>query len=105
MLLPFWPLRPHLFDEPPSSVASPLVPGLEAALLFRMDGLGPSCSRLGPPPPKMADTDECGDRAYFWRDDVTAIHSDMTREIGSTATETGRLLYCMRDMCPWNRRA
>jgi hypothetical protein len=52
----------------------------------------------------MADTDECGDRAYFWRDDVMAIHSDMTRDIGSTATETGRLLYCMRDMCPLNRR-
>jgi hypothetical protein len=52
----------------------------------------------------MADTEECGDRAYFWRDDVMAIHSEMTRDIGSTATETGRLLYCMRDMCPLNRR-
>lgn len=25
------------------------------------------------------------------------MHSDMTRETGSTATETGRLRYCMRD--------
>jgi hypothetical protein len=32
-----------------------------------------------------------------------AMHSDMTRDTGSTATETGRLLYCMRDECA-NRR-
>jgi len=29
--------------------------------------------------------------------DVIAMDSDMTRDTGSTATETGRLLYCMRD--------
>jgi len=32
--------------------------------------------------------------------EVMAIDSDMTRDTGSTATETGRLLYCMRDEMP-----
>jgi len=45
----------------------------------------------------MADTDESGDRVYFWMAEVMAMHSDITNETGSMATETGRLLYCMRD--------
>jgi hypothetical protein len=52
--------------------------------------------RLGLPP-RMAETDECGDRACFWMAEVMAMHSDMTRDTGSTATETGRLRYCMRE--------
>lgn len=46
----------------------------------------------------MADTEECGDLACFWIAEVIEIHSDMTREIGSIATETGRLRYCIRGM-------
>lgn len=52
--------------------------------------------RLGLPP-RMAETDEYGDRACFWMAEVIAIHSEMTRDTGSTATETGRLRYCIRD--------
>jgi len=48
-------------------------------------------------PPRMAATDELGDRACLWRADVIAMHSEMTSDTGSTATDTGRLLYCMRE--------
>jgi hypothetical protein len=51
--------------------------------------------RLGLPP-RMAETDECGERAYFWMAEVMDMHSDMTSDTGSTAIETGRLRYCMR---------
>lgn len=47
-------------------------------------------------PPRMADTDELGLRACFWIADVMEMHSEMTREMGSTATVTGLLRYCMR---------
>lgn len=46
-------------------------------------------------PPRMAETDECWERAYFWMAEVIEMHSDMTREMGSTATDTGRLRYCI----------
>lgn len=45
----------------------------------------------------MAETDECGDRACFWMADVIVMHSDITSETGSTATETGRERYCIRE--------
>lgn len=32
--------------------------------------------------------------------DVMEMHSEMTKEIGSTATDTGRLRYCMRGASP-----
>jgi hypothetical protein len=51
----------------------------------------------------MADTDECAERAYFWIALVIVMHSDITREIGSTATVTGRLRYCMREDCAARR--
>lgn len=47
-------------------------------------------------PPRMADTDELGLRACFWIAEVMEMHSEMTREMGSTATVTGLLRYCMR---------
>jgi hypothetical protein len=47
-------------------------------------------------PPRIAETDECGERAFFWMAEVMEMHSEMTKETGSTATETGRLLYCIR---------
>lgn len=47
-------------------------------------------------PPRMADTDECGERACFWMAEVIEMHSEITNETGSTATETGRLRYCIR---------
>lgn len=47
-------------------------------------------------PPSMADTDECWERACFWIAEVIEMHSDITRDTGSTATETGRLRYCIR---------
>jgi hypothetical protein len=46
-------------------------------------------------PPRIAETDECGERACFWIADVMDMHSEMTRDTGSTATETGRLRYCI----------
>lgn len=35
---------------------------------------------------------------------MTAMHSDITRDMASTATETGRLRYCMREAWPLKRR-
>lgn len=32
------------------------------------------------------------------------MHSDITNDTGSTATETGRLLYCIREECVGTRR-
>lgn len=44
----------------------------------------------------MAETEECWERACFWMAEVMEMHSEMTSETGSTATDTGRLRYCMR---------
>lgn len=95
MLFPFLPLKPQ---RTRSAVPSPVM--LAAALLLLplprdTEFVGPSCTGLGPPP-SMAATEEWGDRACFWIAEVIAIHSAMTRETGSTATETGRLRYCIR---------
>lgn len=43
----------------------------------------------------MADTDEWGDGMRFRISDVIEMHSDITNETGSTATDTGRLRYCI----------
>lgn len=90
MLLPFLPRKPHRFSRPASWVA------LLASLPPRRAGLGGLRSTGFGLPPRMADTDECGDRACFCMAEVMEMHSDITREIGSTATETGRLLYRIR---------
>lgn len=48
-------------------------------------------------PPRIAATDRLGDRACLCSADVIDMHSEMTKDTGSTATETGRLLYCIRE--------
>lgn len=95
MLFPFLPRSPQ---RTRSAVPSPVM--FAAALLLLplprdTEFEGPSCTGLGPPP-RIAATDEWGDRACFCMAEVIAMHSAMTRETGSTATETGRLRYCMR---------
>ncbi|KAK5624507.1 hypothetical protein RRF57_000223 [Xylaria bambusicola] len=45
----------------------------------------------------MEDTEEPAHRACLRIIDVTDIHSDITNETGSTATDTGRLLYCVSE--------
>lgn len=54
----------------------------------------PNCIVLGFPP-RMAETEKWEERACFWMAEVIVIHSDMTNETGSTATDTGRLRYCI----------
>jgi hypothetical protein len=95
-LLPFFPRSPHLM-----AAASPALSAGVSECDLRARRAAPavggtSWMRLGLPP-RMAETDECGERACFWMADVMAMHSDITRDTGSTATETGRLRYCMRD--------
>ena len=91
MLFPLFPRRPHRFSRPLSSGGLPPI-----NLAPRRAGLG-GLRRTGfGLPPRIAETDEWGDLAYFWMADVMEMHSDMTRETGSTATETGRLLYRIR---------
>lgn len=95
MLLPFWPRKPQRLLAAMASEPLSSAPGGARELLLRPleAGLcGPSCMGLGLPP-RMAETEECGDRAFFWIADVMDMHSEMTKEMGSTATETGRLRY------------
>ena len=97
-LLPFCPRNPHRFVTPLSLVPSRLAPTLPAGLLLRAPSLGlggPRCTGFGLPP-RIAETVEGGDRACLWIADVIDMHSEMTREMGSTATDTGRLRYCIR---------
>jgi hypothetical protein len=95
MLLPFLPRSPHLLAKPPSSspsaiddlalcllrllISSPGVEGLELCLPG-LDGLLP---------PRIAETDECAQRACLRMADVTVIHSVVIKATGSTATEIG----------------
>lgn len=104
MLLPFLPRNPHLFAGPTSLEPSPGRPAVTFLWARLRPGLGgPRCTKFGLPP-RMAATDECCDRAYFCMADVIAMHSEMTSDTGSTATDTGRLLYCIRDDCGGPRR-
>ena len=96
MLLPFWPLKPHLFAGPRSPDPSPAAFRASPFFVLRPGVGGPSWTRFGLPP-RMAETEESGDLAFFWIADVIAMHSDITKDAGSTATDTGRLLYCMRE--------
>lgn len=97
MLFPFFPRNPHRFATPMSCVPSTLTLVTEPLLPGRRSGLGgPSWTGFGLPP-KMEDTEEPAQRACLRIADVTDIHSDTTNETGSTATDTGRLLYCVLD--------
>jgi hypothetical protein len=102
MLLPFFPRNPHLLV---AMSLEPSASGSDADLRSRrpFGPGGPSWMTLGLPP-RMAETDECGDRACFWTAEVIAMHSDITRDTGSTATDTGRLRYCMREESNMLRR-
>ena len=95
MLFPFLPRKPHRLARPTSSspsaiddlalcllillISSPGVAGLELCLPG-LDGL---------PPPSIAETEECAQRACLRMADVTVIHSVVIRATGSTATEIG----------------
>jgi hypothetical protein len=104
MLLPFFPRKPHRLDELMSVAASLEVFSLEPLRALLRPGVGgPSWTRFGLPP-RIADTDECCDRADFCMEDVIAMHSDQTRETGSTATDTGCRRYCMRQVDVGARR-
>lgn len=110
MLLPFFPRRPQRLAGPksmsgPLPAAPRLAPEPVAVRwpLRRTDVsadepiLNEADARLGAPPPSMADTDRCCECACFWMAEVMLMHSDITSETGSTATDTGWLRYCMRD--------
>lgn len=83
MLLPFFPRSPHLLGTASSSSPPLMMPcpvrsrRCTAGVLFE-------------DPPKMADTDECAQRACLRIADVTVMHSVTTRATGLTATEMGR---------------
>lgn len=95
MLLPFWPRRPQrlltaMASEP---LSSPPVAARGLLALPLGAELGEaSCRGLGLPP-RIAETEECGERACFCIAEVIDMHSDMTSEIGSTATEIGLFRY------------
>ena len=104
MLLPFLPRRPHLLVGPKSPETSLSGLAAEEPLdRLRIELGGPSWTRFGVPP-RMAETDECGDRVYLWMAEVIAMHSDMTNDTGSTAIDTGLLRYCIRDESTGARR-
>ena len=63
MLLPFFPRSPHLFVAR-SPEASPGVSEDDFRVRRAPAEGGTSCMRLGLPP-RIAETDECGDLAYF----------------------------------------
>jgi hypothetical protein len=98
MLLPFFPLSPHRLaarSPGPFSVVS-AANALDERRPVEPGG-GTSWIKLGLPP-RMAETEDAYcERAVFWMADVMAMHSDMIRDTGSTATVTGRLRYCMRE--------
>lgn len=95
MLLPFFPRSPQRLVRP-SSTSKKALPGLPAPLpdfewielLFICSGVRPwrPLSRA-PPPPRMAETDDCAQRACFLIAEVTVMHSVVIRATGSTAME------------------
>lgn len=89
MLFPFFPLNPHRVEMLPSSSSAPKLPA--ESILRSLGGC------LVGPPPRMAETDECAQRACFRMADVTVIHSVTTRATGSMATVTR--LELRPDMC------
>lgn len=98
MLLPFFPRSPHRLaarSPAPFSVVS-AANALDERRPVEPGG-GTSWIKLGLPP-RMAETEDAYcERADFWMADVMAMHSDMIKDTGSTATVTGRLRYCMRE--------
>lgn len=96
MLFPFFPLRPQRLaarSPEPSRRGSADID----LRLRRGPGLGGRMGVRFGLPPRIAATDRLGERACLCSADVIEMHSDMTKDTGSTATETGRLLYCIRE--------
>jgi hypothetical protein len=83
MLLPFFPLRPHLLGT--ASSCSPALT-MPCPVRSRRWTAGVLFEEL----PRMAATEECAHRACLRMADVTVIHSVTTRATGLTATVMGR---------------
>ena len=83
MLLPFFPLRPHLLGTA-SSCSPPLI--MPCPVRSRRWTAGV----LLEDPPNIAATEECAQRACFRMADVTVMHSVTTSATGFTATVMGR---------------
>lgn len=82
-LFPFFPRSPHLLGTA-SSCSPPLM--IPCPVRSRRWTAGV----LFEDPPRIAETDECAQRACFRMADVTVIHSVTTRATGLTATVMGR---------------
>jgi hypothetical protein len=83
MLLPFFPLNPHLLGT--ASSCSPALTMPWPVLSLRCT-VGVLFEEL----PRIAATEECAHRACLRMADVTVIHSVTTRATGFTATVMGR---------------
>ena len=83
MLLPFFPLRPHLLGTA-SSCSPPLI--IPCPVRSRRWTAGV----LLDDPPSIAATEECAQRACFRIAEVTVMHSVTTSATGLTATVIGR---------------
>jgi hypothetical protein len=83
MLLPFFPLSPHLLGT-----ASSCSPALTMPCPVR--SLRCTVGVLFDELPRIAATEECAHRACLRMADVTVIHSVTTRATGFTATVMGR---------------
>lgn len=98
MLFPFFPRNPHRPASPTSpfsSSSTPLAPPLlPCKLAAGLPDAGVDIPLFGlpmspdpPPPPRIAETDDCAHRAFFRIAEVTVMHSVVTSAIGSIATE------------------
>ena len=103
MLFPFFPRSPHLPVKPSSTVRRPLFSFvvwldplccLELPLVCMGNLPLPLPLSSAPPPPKIAETDDCAHRACFLIADVTVIHSVVIRATGSTAID---MLFSKRE--------
>jgi hypothetical protein len=82
MLLPFFPLSPHLLGTASSCSPALVMP---CPVRSRRCTAGGLFEEL----PRIAATEECAQRACFRIADVTVIHSVTTRATGLTATVMG----------------
>jgi hypothetical protein len=92
MLLPFFPLNPHLLGT--ASSCSPALT-MPCPVRSRRWTAGVLFEEL----PRMAATDECAHRACLRMADVTVIHSVTTRATGLTATVMGRAVRLAAVSC------
>jgi hypothetical protein len=83
MLLPFFPLSPHLLGTASSCSPALMMPCPVRSLRCTVGVLFEEL-------PRIADTEECAHRACLRMADVTVMHSVTTRATGLTATVMGR---------------